>query len=114
MDYGDDQYGENWEAGVRARPWRAALVSGLGGLVGVGLMLAVRYLVWVRWRGYDVYGWIWWALAAFVVVVCAGAPLVVRWLGWRGAQMVLGILGFVVIAGMLAGVWWSLQSKNGV
>jgi hypothetical protein len=84
-------------------------------MVGAGVLLGARWLS-LRLRGYDgpVYWWIWWAVAAFAVVVCASLPLLSVKLGARGAARLLAVVGVLVIAGMLVAVWWSLQSKNGI
>ena len=96
-------------------PLAMALRNCAVALLGIALTGGAYWLE-VHAHGTDrsgTYWWIWAALTAFVILICFAHAF----LGWRfGARRAGAFLKVVValaLAGMLAGLWWYLQPKNG-
>jgi hypothetical protein len=98
-----------------ARPMRMALRNSGAALLAIGVLGLGYWLKFEtgRTKG-PVYWWIWGAVAAFAVLVCFAHAALASHLGARRAGNFLKVVVAIALAAMLFGVWWSLQSKNGV
>src|SRR5437867_1067087 len=97
-----------------ARPLVMALRNSGVALLGIAMTAGAYWAkLHLHGPGGPTYWWMWGAAAGFVVAVCFAHALLAWRFGARRAAVFLKVVVAPALAGMLAGVWWYLQPKNG-